>query len=99
MSTHVFTRHRDIQNWVAGHQGLPAIQRVPDSTGTVKSRLALSFAHHHAAPTTTPTLDDGITPVSWNAWLAELDRQHLALRVSPDHNYEFVKRQDLNSLN
>ena len=37
-------------------------------------------------------------PVSWSAWLAELDRRHLALKVSdrqsPD--FEFVERKDLN---
>jgi hypothetical protein len=37
-------------------------------------------------------------PVSWNAWLAELDRRHLALRVSDreDADFEFVERKELN---
>jgi hypothetical protein len=34
-------------------------------------------------------------PVSWTAWLAELDRRHLALRVS-DRDFEFVERRELN---
>jgi len=97
MKTHTLTRHRDIQNWVAGRQGLPAIRRVPDKFGTVRARLALNFAGRRPAPFTTPTQDDGISPVSWAAWLAELDRQHLALRVSQDdQNYEFIERKDLN---
>ena len=98
MTTHTLTRHIDIQNWAAGRQGLPAIRRVPDKFGTVRARLALNFARrHHPAPDSTPTQDDGISPVSWAAWLAELDRQHLALRVSQDdENYEFIERKDLN---
>jgi hypothetical protein len=45
-----------------------------------------------------PSVDQGATPVSWTAWLAELDRQQLALRVSPDSetDYEFVERKSLN---
>jgi len=98
MTTHIFTRHIDIQNWVAGHKGLPAIRRVPDRSGAVRARLTFNFVgHHQPTPSTTPTQDDGITPVSWTAWLAELDRQHLALRVSQDdEGYEFIERKDLN---
>jgi hypothetical protein len=98
MTTYTLTRHIDIQNWAAGRKGLPAIRRVPDKFGIVRARLALNFARrHHAAPATTPTQDDGISPVSWTAWLAELDRQHLALRVSQDdEDYEFIERKDLN---
>ena len=98
MTTHTLTRHIDIQNWAAGRNGLPAIHRVPDKFGTVRARLALNFAgHRQPAPVTTPTQDDGISPVSWAAWLAELDRQHLALRVSQDdEDYEFIERKDLN---
>ena len=40
-----------------------------------------------------------MSPVSWAAWLAELDRQRLALKVSnqktPD--FEFVEREEANS--
>ena len=96
-TTHTLTRHRDIQNWVTGQRGLPAIKRVPDRFGQVKARLALSFSHRAPAPESTPTQDDGISPVSWSAWLAELDRQHLALRVSSQsQSFEFVERKDLN---
>ncbi len=96
MATHTLTRHQDIQKWVAGRRGLPAIRRVPDSSGTVRSRLTLNFSGRRPAPVSTPSQDDGIVPVSWTAWLAELDRQHLALRVGQDENYEFVERKDLN---
>ena len=96
--THTLTRHRDIQNWVTDRRGLPAIARIRDRFGDAKARLCLSFTKSRAAPLETPGQDDGMMPVSWNAWLAELDRQHLALKVSeqaaPD--FEFVSRQTLN---
>ena len=97
MTMHTLTRHADIQTWVAGQNGLPAIRRVPDQFGRVHPRLTLSFASHKPAPSATPTQDDGMSPVSWSAWLAELDRQHLALRVTDqDGDFELVERKDLN---
>ena len=94
-TTHTLTRHQDIQKWVAGRHGLPAIRRVPDPTGRIRARLTLNFAGNRPAPASTPTQDDGMSPVSWTAWLAELDRQHLVLRVQDEH-YELVERKDLN---
>ena len=83
---------------VAEHQGLPAICRIVDNLGEPHARLALRFSRRRSAPITTPTQDDGISPCSWSAWLAELDRQHLALKIldqtGPD--FEFVERKDLN---
>lgn len=95
MNTHTLTEHRDIQNWVTARHGQPALRRVPDPSGQVRARLALNFARS-AAPTETPSQDDGMSPCSWTAWLAELDRQHLALRVSDKTAFEFVERRDLN---
>lgn len=91
------TRHQDIQKWVAGRAGLPAFRRVPDRDGVVRSRLALRLARQKKgnAPA---ALDEGISPCSWTAWLAELDRQQLALRVH-DEEFEFVDRQELTKLN
>ncbi|MDP1732625.1 MAG: hypothetical protein Q8L54_15910 [Devosia sp.] len=97
-TAYTLTRHRDIQNWVAGHRGLPAIRRMVNDFGEPHARLALRFSKPGTAPVSTPSLDDGISPCSWTAWLAELDRQHLALKVldtrQPD--FEFVERKDLN---
>lgn len=95
MDTHTLIEHREIQNWVTARQGRPAIRRVSDPTGRMSARLALNFAHP-ATPTETPSQDDGMSPVSWTAWLAELDRQHLALRVSDKTAFEFVERRELN---
>lgn len=98
MSTHTLVLHTDIQKWVSARRGQPAISPVRDRTGRMKSRLTLSFALHHTAPTETPSQDDGMSPVSWNAWLAELDRQNLALRVWGEKQpiYEFIERRELN---
>lgn len=89
------THHRDIQKWVRGRAGQPAIRREPDAFGVVRPRLTLNFAKGVSKPGT-PTLDDGMSPVSWTAWLAELDRQHLALRISDEQTYELIERKDLN---
>ncbi len=96
MNTHTLVRHRDIQDWVMARKGQPALRQVPDGSGSVRSRLALSFARR-AKPTQTPSIDDGIAPCSWTAWLAELDRQNLAVRVGEaDSDFEFVDRRELN---
>lgn len=94
---HTLTRHRDIQAWVAERRGLPAMVRAPNSFGEWRSRLVLRF-ERPARPTGMPAIDQGASPISWSAWLAELDRQQLALRVSEDGDaeYEFVERKTLN---
>jgi len=78
---------------------MPAIARVPTMSGEMRAKLALRFARARLRPATTPAIDDGVGPVSWKAWLAELDRQNLALRVSSRGNedFEFVERQTANS--
>ena len=93
--SNTLTRHKDIQSWVVDRHGLPAVSRVSDRFGEVRPRLTIQFGRPTAADHT-PSLDDGVSPVSWSAWLAELDRQQLALKVSPDTEFEFVARKDLN---
>jgi hypothetical protein len=91
-------RHQDIQKWVSSRRGLPAIAPSRDDIGQMKPRLGLSFEMPHEAPVDNPSMDDGLSPVAWSAWLAELDRQHLALRVSDldTPEFEFVDRGGLN---
>jgi hypothetical protein len=86
-------QHSDIQNWVTARHGMPAFSRL---AGQTRAKLALSFGKPHTPPTSTPAMDDGISPVSWHAWLAELDRQHLALKVSTQNSaeFEFVQRDN-----
>jgi hypothetical protein len=94
--SHTLTNHRDIQNWVIDRGGLPAMARVRNSFGESHAKLRLSFERKAASPDEM-NIDDGMMPVSWSAWLAELDRQHLALKVGQeDVNFEFVSRKSLN---
>jgi hypothetical protein len=97
MNTHTLTRHRDIQSWAMEHHGTPAIHRSHNRFGGMESRLVLAFATPKAPPARgMPQIDDGLSPVSWTAWLAELDRQQLVLRVFESADYELVRRRDLN---
>lgn len=99
MNTHTLTRHRDIQSWVSNRHGQPALRRVPNRFGQMEARLALTFKTPKAPPVGgMPQSDDGLSPCSWTAWLAELDRRHLALKVSDlsDADFEFVERKTLN---
>jgi len=93
-AAHTLTRHRDIRNWIADRKGLPAIQRVRDRFGEMRARLEIRFSQGGTRPL--GSVDDGLSPVAWNAWLAELDRQGLALRVTPQGEYEFIERREMN---
>ena len=93
-NNHTLVRHSDIQKWVSARHGTPAIQRVPDTTGRLRSRLTLSFSRR-CRPENMPGLDEGLSPVSWSAWLAELDRQNLALKVETETGFELVDRREL----
>ncbi|WDR04439.1 hypothetical protein PSQ90_08760 [Devosia rhodophyticola] len=77
-------------------KGIPAISRVRDNFGDVKSRLCLSFDKRRHDAATDQDQDDGMSPVSWTAWLAELDRQQLALKVSASstEDCELVQRRE-----
>lgn len=91
--SHTLIRHHDIQEWVNGHRGLPAIAKVRNRFGEVRAKLAIRFARQRAAAQSSgPRADDGLSPVSWTAWLAELDRQGLALKVTDKDQFEFVSR-------
>jgi hypothetical protein len=94
---HTLTRHRDIQAWVTDRQGMPAVVRGHNRFGELRSRLAIKF-HGMSKPEGMPGVDQGAMPVSWSAWLAELDRQQLALRVSEngETDYELIERKSLN---
>jgi hypothetical protein len=90
---HTLTRHRDIQNWVTDRHGIPAIARVRNRFGEERAQLKLSFQRR--AKRQLASQDDGMSPCSWTAWLAELDRQKLALKVDlTADEFELVERQD-----
>jgi len=93
---HTLTRHRDIQNWVTDRKGIPAIARVRNRFGEVHARLCLSFDKPERRKSDMLSQDDGMSPVSWTAWLAELDRQQLALKIGDmdDDECQLVERRD-----
>lgn len=87
--------HSDIQNWVTDRKGIPAIARVRNRFGEEHAQLKLRFAR--ASKPGAASLAADMSPCSWTAWLAELDRQHLALRVDPlADDFEFVARDRAN---
>ncbi len=89
------TRHRDIQNWVTDRHGIPAIARVRNRFGEEHAQLKLSFERRRKQRM--ESQDDGMSPCSWTAWLAELDRQQLALKVDPvADDFELVDRRQVN---
>lgn len=92
---HTLTRHRDIQNWVTDRRGIPAIARIRDRFGEERAQLRLRFHRAQAAKPDPASQDDGMSPVSWTAWLAELDRQQLALRIDRTRadSFELVERR------
>lgn len=94
---HTLTRHRDIRNWVTDRNGIPAISRVRDRFGEERAQLRLSFERQRRSPGADTDEAEGMSPCSWTAWLAELDRQQLALRVDATADeFELVERGDLN---
>lgn len=97
MHTQTLIHHTEIQNWVTARRGMPAFSRI---AGQPNARLALSFRREQARPRSVPAMDDGISPVSWRAWLAELDRQRLALKVTDEREpgFEFVERDEMATL-
>ena len=66
MQSHTLTRHSDIQAWVGDRNGMPAVSRVSDRDGQFRPRLTIQFGRPTAA-NRTPSLDDGVSPVSWAA--------------------------------
>ncbi len=92
MRTRTLTTHSAIRNWVESRKGHPALGLVRDRIGQLRPRLSLNFQHPELSDVS-PSVDDGVSPCSWNAWLAELDRQNLALKVSDTASgVEFVER-------
>jgi hypothetical protein len=81
---------------VSERYGAPAIKRLPNRFGATEAKLALTFHSPKAKPVQgMPQVDDGLSPCSWTAWLAEFDRQHLAMRVSDTADFELIERREL----
>ena len=74
---------------------MPALVRTPTQSGRMRSELALHF-DHPAKPGSMPSVDQEMSPVSWNAWLSEFDRRQLALKIISDNEFELIERKNLN---
>jgi hypothetical protein len=85
------TKHQDIQAWVAQQRGCPAIARLRDTSGDEKAQLRLKFDRFGDEE----ALDGETSPCSWAAWLAELDRQQLALKIEPTGGVSLVPRSTM----
>lgn len=97
--TRTLTSHAAIQDWVKFRNGHPAIVNERDKLGNPRRRLNLAFRNNGSLDRPNGTM----SPCSWDAWLAELDRQKLALKVidSDDDDIQpsdisFVDRDSLN---
>ncbi|NMA97479.1 MAG: hypothetical protein GX970_05090 [Phyllobacteriaceae bacterium] len=88
---HMLTRHRDIQSWVSARKGMPAIARIRNRFGEERAQLRLRFERAEEGK-----LDSEMSPCSWNAWLAELDRQQLALKIDDRGDFSLVPRATMN---
>lgn len=94
MQDKTLTGHRDIRSWAEARHAQPALALGHSRNGELRRRLALRFAMSAPSPATAAPESEGMAPCSWTAWLAELDRQNLALRVRDVDNdaVEFVAR-------
>lgn len=83
--SHILSRHSDIRRWVAAHAGRPRFGAGMDAEGRRQRLLQITFDGRPAK-----------SAHDWEEWLAELDRQNLALNILDDagvgSDFEFVKR-------
>jgi len=96
----ILSSAQDIRQWAEARAGNPMMMDVPDVTAT-RTLLQLTFGQHalnsdhNEGP---DRLTGGFELVSWDDWLAELERQNLALKVNDeapgvlDDTHEFVAR-------
>jgi hypothetical protein len=75
---------------VTDRHGIPAIARVRNRFGETQSQLKLKFRQARVETPNLDIADDGMSPVSWTAWLAELDRQQLALQIDGANADDFA---------
>lgn len=90
---HTLVTDGDVRRWVENRAGQPALKPLRDDEGRIIPRLAVRFSGRDHVPVAGES--EGLSPCSWTQWLAEFDRQQLALRVSPEQpvEIEFVLRR------
>lgn len=95
----ILTKAADIRQWVEARGGYPILLEMPDGTRS-RTLLQLTFGQHflNADENEGPDRPSGYELVSWDEWLAEMERQGLALKVSDDpsggneQEYQIVSR-------
>jgi hypothetical protein len=94
------TKPADIRQWVEARAGAPMTMDMPDGNGETRTLLNITFGQHalNADENEGPDRIGGFELAAWEDWLAELDRQGLAIRVRDeqpgtlDNEFEFVTR-------
>jgi hypothetical protein len=81
MHDRTLTGHHDIRRWAEARRAQPALALGHGRNGELRRRLALRFSVAAPSPVDPSPESEGLAPCSWTAWLAELDRQNLALKV------------------
>lgn len=95
----ILTDHPEIRQWAEARNGSPMLMDVPSGTGS-RTLLQLTFGQHalNAQNEGPDRAVGGYQLVTWDDWLAELERQQLALKVNDeqpgrlDNEFEFVSR-------
>lgn len=95
----ILTDHAEIRQWAEARGGSPLLMEMPDGTRT-RPLLQLTFGQEilNATENEGPDRPGGFEMVSWDDWLAALESQGLALRVSDDPSggreaeFDFVAR-------
>ena len=97
----VLNSREDIRQWAAARGGNPMLMDTPDGTDS-RTLLQLTFGQHaiNTEGNEGPDRIGGFQLVSWEDWLAALEDNNLALRVSDDPSggneaeFEFVPKDE-----
>lgn len=98
----ILTDHAAIRQWAEARNGYPMLMDVPSGTGS-RTLLQLTFGQHALNADNNEGPDraaGGYQLVTWDDWLAELERQQLALKVNDeqpgrlDNDFHFVSRDE-----
>lgn len=95
----ILTSADDIRLWAEARAGAPMSMDVPDGTNS-RTLLTITFGQHalNADENEGPDHISGYELVAWDDWIAELDKQGLAIKVRDetpgalDNDFEFVSR-------
>lgn len=97
--TRLLTKHQDIRRWAEARSGSPALSEVPHGTHShTVLRLVFDQRLMNSGENDNADRPNALELVGWDDWLAEFDKQKLALKVDDeapgllDSDHEFVAR-------